>query len=227
MGARLPLRHGPDGLLGRPPVFLFQTQGLALSREWLAPRARLHGMRWWAGAIAATIFAATLSGADDLPKPEESEGLEIDPPLLIQNRGADGLPIIPAAAQSPDLAKLENDLTRAKKSAAAAERLFKGGIISKVEAEERALRVVRLQAALASAQLEDAKTKADAVEHSELIAQAEQAAERAAEERHRAELEVALRNLQRQQKLLALGSGRKADVNRAEKKLAELQHGQD
>jgi hypothetical protein len=55
------------------------------------------------------------------------------------------------------------------------------------------------------------------------VADAEAAARRAAEERHRAEIEQAFRNLQRQQKLLALGSGRKADVNRAEQKLAELQ----
>ncbi|HEV3410786.1 MAG TPA: hypothetical protein VG095_10865, partial [Chthoniobacterales bacterium] len=54
-------------------------------------------------------------------------------------------------------------------------------------------------------------------------ATAEETAKRTAEERHRAELEAALRNLQRQQKLLALGSGRKADVSRAEKRLAELQ----
>jgi multidrug resistance efflux pump len=61
----------------------------------------------------------------------------------------------------------------------------------------------------------------------EALAQAEEAAARAAEERNRAELDAAQRNLQRQQKLLALGSGRKADVNRAQEKLAELQRGKN
>jgi multidrug efflux pump subunit AcrA (membrane-fusion protein) len=44
----------------------------------------------------------------------------------------------------------------------------------------------------------------------------------AAANRQRAELEAAELNLQRQQKLLDLGSGRKAEVARAERKLAEL-----
>jgi glycerol dehydrogenase-like iron-containing ADH family enzyme len=46
-------------------------------------------------------------------------------------------------------------------------------------------------------------------------------------QRQQAELEQALRNLQRQQKLLALGSGRKADVTRAEARVAELQQAKD
>ena len=55
------------------------------------------------------------------------------------------------------------------------------------------------------------------------IADLAEAARIAREQCHRAELEAALRNLQRQKKLLALGSARKSDVNRAEEKLAELQ----
>jgi outer membrane protein TolC len=55
-----------------------------------------------------------------------------------------------------------------------------------------------------------------------LLAHAIKAAHAAAAERERAELEAAKTNLQRQQKLLALGSGRKSDVARAEQKLAEL-----
>lgn len=178
-------------------------------------------MKWWLGALL--IAATALFGEDELPKPEEGEGLEIEPPLLIQARGADGLPIVPAAAQPPNLAKLESDLARAKRNATGADRLFRAGIISKVEAEERGLRVIRLEAALASAQLEETKNKTETTEQPEVLKQAELTAQRAMEEKRRAELEMALRNLQRQQKLLALGSGRKADVNRAEKKLAELQ----
>ncbi len=178
--------------------------------------------------LIAVPFAASLA-QEDASLPESGEGLEVDPPLLIKSRGPDGSPILPASAQTPDLAKLENDLARAKKNAASGDRLFRAGIIAKVEAEERVLKVVRLQAALANAQLEEAKTKKDeeATEDSGDLTNAEEAARRAMEEKRHAELEAALRNLQRQQKLFALGSGRKADVNRAEKKLAELQQSED
>ena len=204
-------------------------------------------MRRWIAVVAA--LAAIPAVAEELPKevlPQQSDGsevaeaqpLEIEPPLLIKTRGPDGLPIVPGseAPASADIGKLEKDLARATRNAASAERLYKGGIISKMESEERVLRVVRLQASLESARLEEAKralqeqkgrggegAHADLQASEQLLAQAEQAAARAAEERHRAELEAALRNLQRQQKLLALGSGRKADLNRAERKLAELQ----
>ncbi len=152
---------------------------------------------------------------------------------MIGNRAPDGSIVVApqsanAAPADVDLARLESDLARARKSAASGERLYKAGIIAKVEAEERVLKVIRLEASLAEARLQEAKRQAEGAKPSEesaqAIAQAETAAERAAEERRRAELEAALRNLQRQQKLLALGSGRKADVNRAEQKLAELQH---
>ncbi|MBA3762764.1 MAG: hypothetical protein H0X04_05385, partial [Chthoniobacterales bacterium] len=114
------------------------------------------------------------------------------------------------------------------------ERLYRSGIIAKVDAEARTLKVVQLEAKLAEARLAEAKRKAGsgpnsanadlAIETTDLVVmQAAAIAQRAAEERKRAELEAALRNLQRQQKLLALGSGRKADVKRAEQKLAELQ----
>ena len=199
-----------------------------------------------------TVFVAALSlsaaiaqelPTEELPKPGElpvahGEMLEIEPPLLITTRGPDGSLPDPRSSkpENVDIAKLEKDLGRATRNAAGAERLFKAGIISKVEMEERGLRVIRLQASLESARLEAAKraaqeqkerggevAAADLEASEQSVAEAEQAAARAAEERHRAELEAALRNLQRQQKLLALGSGRKADLNRAERKLAELQ----
>jgi hypothetical protein len=54
------------------------------------------------------------------------------------------------------------------------------------------------------------------------LARAIEAAHAAAKKREQAELEAAQANLTRQQKLLSLGSGRKADVAKAERKLAEL-----
>lgn len=191
--------------------------------------------------VVLAIVASTVAllHAQDLPTKEGEQPLEppigIEPPLLIESRNADGSLVLagPAATPAPpaDIAKLEKNLARAKRNASGADRLFKAGIISKVEAEERELRVVRLEASLAEARLQLARHQAEeksevetaANEPDASIVDAEEAAKRAAEERRKAEIEAAFRNLQRQQKLLALGSGRKADVNRAEQKLAELQ----
>jgi len=50
---------------------------------------------------------------------------------------------------------------------------------------------------------------------------------KAAAARERAELDAAQLNVERQRKLLALGSGRKSEVSRAEQKLAELKTPKD
>jgi hypothetical protein len=147
---------------------------------------------------------------------------DIEPPLLSQNLAPDDSTLDPRSTPA-----IESDLERARKRAASAERLFRAGIIAKVEAEQRALRVVQLGATLAEARLDEArKVVAETgkpVSDGEIAKLAEEA-RIAREQCHRAELEAALRNLQRQKKLLALGSARKSDVNRAEEKLAELQH---
>lgn len=190
-------------------------------------------MKRWIGALLCSIALLTASGNnDDVPLPThdgEAPG-EIEPPLLIQSRARDGsIPDVRGTATEPasaDVAKLEADLVRAQKRAAGADRLFCAGIIAKVDAEQRALKVVQLEAAIAQARLDAAKTKAESTGDAAteaIVANAEASAKRALEERQRAELDAAFRNLQRQQKLLALGSGRKADVSRAEAKLAELQ----
>ena len=192
-------------------------------------------MRWV--AVLAVVVCSSFA-AEQLPDAEETQPLEIEPPLLIPNR-ANG-----ASADSPqnapadvDIARLETDLTRAKKSAAAGERLFKAGILAQVEAEERALRVVRIEAKLANAQVEAAKEHLEELKSASsadetfarelraaeaLVAEATQNASRATEAKRTAEVEAAARNVERQQKLLTLGSGRKADVSRAQEKLAEL-----
>ncbi|MBA2743047.1 MAG: hypothetical protein H0U43_01825 [Chthoniobacterales bacterium] len=192
-------------------------------------------MKLWSGAILVACFATTVFAInEDPPAPDEGLPLEVDPPLLIQDRAPDrSLP-----SESLDIAKLENDLARAERNAGSGERLYKAGIISRLEAEERALKVVRLHAKLAAARvqqakidLEELKTKRAAgvvalndVEAGETaLTEATQAAEYAAEERRTAETEAAARNVRRQQKLLALGSGRKADVSRAQQKLTDLQ----
>jgi len=56
-----------------------------------------------------------------------------------------------------DPARLEKELERAKKNASGAERLCRIGALAKVEAEQRALKVVRLESDLENARLAGAK----------------------------------------------------------------------
>jgi outer membrane protein TolC len=192
------------------------------------------------GFLCALLCLAAALAAQDLPKHDSDDSFEVEPPLLIPNRSNEPLPDAITAgkpASNPDPDRLENELERAKKSAAGAERLFKIGVLAKVEVEQRGLRVVRLQSDLENARLAQAKqevaqleqrlaageiSQADLSQAEVTLARATEAAQAAAEKRERAELEAAELNLRRQQKLLALGSGRKSEVARAEQKLAEL-----
>jgi hypothetical protein len=167
------------------------------------------------------------------------ESFEVEPALLPQNLKND---LLASKSTEPapvlDVVKLEKDLERAKKNAAGAERLFKMGALAKVEVESRALRVVRLESDLENARLAHAKDEAlaqkseadsdetalaNATQIEKDLARAIQAAHAAAAKREQAELEAAAMNLFRQQKLLALGSGSKSSVRRAEEKLAQVQ----
>jgi hypothetical protein len=186
---------------------------------------------FFSAALVAVAFAQEESTTDNV------DSFDIEPPLLIPNRGNEPLPGVAAPDADVDLAQLEKNLERAERNAGGAERLYKIGALSKVEAEQRALRVVRLKSDLENARLARAKqdvvqkekqvaageiAKEQLAEAETLLAHAIEAAHAAAVERERAELEAAKTNLQRQQKLLALGSARKSDVARAEQKLAEL-----
>ena len=190
-------------------------------------------------ALLVTVIATAIAlAADELPQNEsdEPESFDIEPAPLIQNRPDEQL----SAAPSPgdlDVVQLEKQLDRAKKNASGAERLYKIGVLAKVEVEQRALKVVRLESDLANAQLARAKAEL-AAQESQLaagestkdeldaakatLAQLTEAAQIAAAKRGRAELDAAEANLRRQEKLLRLGSAHKSDVNRAQEKLAEL-----
>jgi hypothetical protein len=191
-------------------------------------------------ALLVTVSATALAAlaTDELPRNEsdEPESFDIEPAPLIQNRSDEQL----SATSSPrdlDVARLEKELERAKKNASGAERLCKIGVLAKVEVEQRALKVVRLEFDLANAQVARAKAELGAQESQlaagestkdELeaakvaVAQLTEAAQVAAAKRQHAELDFAEANLRRQQKLLRLGSAQKSDVSRAEQKLAEL-----
>ncbi len=195
-------------------------------------------------ALLVTVIATAIAlAADELPQNEsdEPESFDIEPAPLIQNRPDEQL----SAAPSPgdlDVVQLEKQLDRAKKNASGAERLYKIGVLAKVEVEQRALKVVRLESDLANAQLARAKAEL-AAQESQLaagestkdeldaakatLAQLTEAAQIAAVKRGRAEIAAAEANLRRQEKLLRLGSAHKSDVNRAQEKLAELRAPKD
>jgi hypothetical protein len=183
------------------------------------------------GLTVVAVITATAAFA------QEPDSFDVEPPLLVPNRADQALPDTETETdtQYVDVAQLERAIQRAKRSAADAAHLYRVGVISQEQVEQRALRVIRLEADLANARLEHAKAEAAAVssvaingqaandEHTKAdLAQLTEAAQAAAAKRERVELEVAEANLRRQQKLLAVGSARKSDVARAEQKLAEL-----
>lgn len=186
------------------------------------------------------ILISSGFGADELPKQDSDDSFEIEPPLLIPYRDPETPGgAIAAATPTPsvDLERLTRDVERARRNAISAERLYRMGALAKVEAEQRALKAVRLQADLEAARLAQAKAESVAQDESKdaahvskaetgpadaALARAIEAAHAAARKREEAELQAAEINLARQQKLLSLGSGRKSEVAKAERKLAEL-----
>jgi hypothetical protein len=186
------------------------------------------------------LFAATLLAEDELPK-DPGEPMDIEPPLLIQeapNRNI--VYTTPAAPGQKDLdpERIAAALEKARMSAASGERLYKSGIIAKVDAENRVLKVIRLESDLAEAKLELAKqnvelqqVRLDAGEISSdeletaksMLAVATKEAESTVAKKDQAELDAAMLNLRRQQKLLAMGSGRRSEVSRAQEKVSALQ----
>ena len=178
-------------------------------------------------ALTMAVWAADQS-ADN--KSEEPESFDVEPPILKQNLSDEPLP-------NSDMARLEKQLERARQNAAGAERLYKIGVLAKMEVEQRLLKVVRCESDLANARVARAKEELEEKEsqlatgeitRDELesiktaLAQLTEAAQVATAKRERAELEAAEANLRRQQKLLKLGIAGKDDVDRAQEKLAEL-----
>src|SRR6266498_3099199 len=178
-------------------------------------------------ALAIAAWAADQSAEN---KSEEPDSFDVEPPILKQNLSDEPLP-------NSDLARLEKQLERAKQNAAGAERLYKIGVLAKMEVEQRLLKVIRCESDLAHARAGRAKDEV-AEKESQLatgeitrdelesvktaLAQLTEASQVATAKRERAELEAAEANLRRQQKLLKLGIGQRSDVTRAEEKLAEL-----
>ena len=180
----------------------------------------------------------------ELPRQESAELLEIEPPLLIDDLSPEPLDEVAAAplpTGKPDIERLELQLETAKRRAGAGERLFKSGVLAKVEVEARTLKALRVEAELENARLDRARQLAETqqarfllkeISTAELeavqvaLSQATEAAKAANERRQRGELEIAQINVQRQKRLLSAGVGRKIDLQRAEEKLATLKQQQ-
>lgn len=178
-------------------------------------------------ALAMAVSAADQSAGN---KSEEPDSFDVEPPILKQNLSDEPLP-------NGDMARLEKQLQRAKQNAAGAERLYKIGVLARMEVEQRLLKVIRCESDLANARVARAKeelaekesqlatgeiTKDELESVKTALAQLTEAAQVATAKRERAELEAAEANLRRQQKLLKLGIAGKDDVDRAQEKLAEL-----
>ena len=191
-------------------------------------------------AFAAVVNLPLSASLAQEPPKSDDDSFDIEPPLLVQPREPDRASDESQedAPTTLDPAKLALRLEEAKRSAASAAHLVKRGVLSKSEAEQRALHVIRLESDLAKAQLTAAQkqmtslktglaaghaTQAEVDAASAALTQATAAAQAAEAKYHQAQIDAAELNLRRQRKLLELGSAHKSDVARAEEKLAKLQ----
>ena len=181
------------------------------------------------------LTSAMIALAADQPNNSDEPGeFDIEPPILTQNLSDE---LAEAGTPDGDVARCEKKLERSKRNAAGAERMWRIGVLAKVEVEQRALKVIKCEAEVATARVGQAKgavaqqesrvasgeaTKQELEVTKTALAQLIEAEQTAVAKRESAELEFAEANLRRQQRLLQLGSAHKSDVTNAEEKLAEL-----
>ena len=181
------------------------------------------------------LTSALIALAADQPNNSDEPGeFDVEPPILKQNLSDE---LAEAGTPDGDVARCEKKLERSKRNAEGAERLWRIGVLAKVEVEQRALKVIKCETELASARVAQAKgivaeqesrvasgesTKQELEVAKTALAQLIEAEQKAVAKRESAELEFAEANLRRQQRLLKLGSAHKSDVTNAEERLAEL-----
>ena len=187
-------------------------------------------------ALGVTFLTSALIAlATDQPNDSDEPGeFDIEPPILKQNLSDE---LAEAGTAEGAVARCEKKLERSKRNAEGAERLWRIGVLAKVEVEQRALKMIKCETELASARVVQAKgivaeqesrvasgqsTKQELEVAKTALAQLIEAEQKAVAKRETAELEFAEANLRRQQRLLKLGSAHKSDVTNAEEKLAEL-----
>src|SRR5215468_2074447 len=94
--------------------------------------------------LTSAMIALT---ADQSSNSDEPGEFDIEPPILKQNLSDE---LAEAGTPDGDIARCEKKLERAKRNAAGAERLWKIGVLARVEVEQRALKVTKCEAELAS-----------------------------------------------------------------------------
>ncbi len=177
--------------------------------------------------------------ADELPKKDPGESLDTEPQLILGEVPDGPMPsqAMEPIVEGPGLDRLIAQLERAKKNAAWSERLFKSGVLAKVEAEKRALQVPRLNKEVEEARLrivtgefeaerkrfeageagKEELEKAEARFHAATASAVEAAAKWQSSQVEAAEL-----NLHRQRRLVAYGIASAAAVRKAQQQLAAL-----
>ena len=181
--------------------------------------------------LTSALIALAAGQSNNSDDPGE---FDVEPPILKQNLSDE---LAEAGTPDGDVARCEKKLERSKRNAEGAERLWRIGVLAKVEVEQRALKMIKCETELASARVVHAKgivaeqesrvasgesTKQELEVAKTALAQLIEAEQKAVAKRETAELEFAEANLRRQQRLLRLGSAHKSDVSNAEEKLAEL-----
>jgi len=189
--------------------------------------------------LAAMASPSLLSAQGDLPSMPPGERAGNEPSLILSDLPDIPLPPPTAARGDPpkDLLELETAVRRARENAASSQRLWKAGVLAKVEVERKTLRAIYLENELAAARWRVASEKAararqqmtaggvtaaEAARADDEAEAAEQTACEASLRWQRAQVEAAAINLWRKQQLHAAGIGSKADVQRAERQLAAL-----
>jgi hypothetical protein len=187
-------------------------------------------------------IAAGIAVAQDLPKKSDKPDFDFEPKLMLND-----LPDLPQPAIDPsktaetapplDVARLEAELEKAKKNASWRERLYKAGALSRVEAEQSALKIVRITKDLETARQQalarkveetkgqsekDASAKTAATEAESALAAATAAAQAASAKWEEAQRAAAELRLERERKLLAAGAGSRSSVKRAEAALQAI-----
>ena len=209
---------------------------LAESVVVLAAIIKYSSVMWRVVALLLTISSIACAENNQI----DPGSFDVEPPLLIPNR--DQTPqtestSLNASPRAVDITKLEKQFERAKRNLAGLDRFLKIGALSKLEVEQRQLRVVHLEFELANARLVAAKeqmlqkdkqvssgeiAKTDVTPTENNLALAITAAHTATAKREQADIDAAEANVRRQEKLLALGSARKKDLERAVEKLEQL-----
>jgi len=185
-------------------------------------------------------FALATAAAQELPKRSAPTDLDLAEPKLMLNDVPGALLPGEVAVEDPipaDVAKLETALERAKRNAALRERLYKQGVLCKLEAEQGEMKVVQLTRDLANARAEadkraieelqkqsttDDSAKKNLAEAEERLPTETAAAQDAAVKWQQAQRAAAEIRVWREKKLLALGAGSKSAVKRAEAALQTL-----